>query len=55
MLGRNESIWSIFFDFLLINFFFWGGGGQNVCQNGNFCIYFENSRKGPICKASDES
>ena len=30
-------------------------GGQNVWQNGNFCSYFENSRKGPIFKASNES
>ena len=30
-------------------------GGQNVWQNGNFSLYFENSWKGPIFKASDES
>ena len=22
-----------------------------MCKNGNFCLYFENSRKGPIFKA----
>ena len=21
-----------------------------MCQNGNFCLYFENSRKGPILR-----
>ena len=30
-------------------------GGQNVWQNGNFCPYFENSRKWPIFKASNDS
>ena len=30
-------------------------GGQNVRENGNFCLYFENSREGPIFKASNES
>ena len=30
-------------------------GGQNVLQNGNFCPYFENSRKGPVFKALNES
>ena len=29
-------------------------GDQNVRQNGNVCLYFENSRKGPTFKASDE-
>ena len=24
-------------------------------QNGSFCLYFENSRKGPIFKATNES
>ena len=23
-------------------------GGQNVRQNNNFCLYFENSRRGPF-------
>ena len=30
------------------------GGGGGGGQNGNFCLYFENSRKGPIFKASNE-
>ena len=30
----------------LLNLF----GGQNVSQNGNFCLYFENSREGPILR-----
>ena len=34
----------------LPNFFFGGGGGQNARQNGNFCLYFENSRKRPILR-----
>ena len=25
-------------------------GGQNVLQNGNFCLNFENSRNGPILR-----
>ena len=35
----------------LLSFF----GGQNLSLNGNFCLYFENSRKEPIFKASNES
>ena len=31
-----------------------GGRGQNAWQNGSFCLDFENSRKGPIVKASNE-
>ena len=30
----------------LLNLF----GGQNVLQNGNFCLCFENSRNGPILR-----
>ena len=35
----------------LLNF----SGGQNVFQDGNFCLYLENGRKGPIFKALNES
>ena len=35
----------------LLNFFYLGGGVK-MCDkmHGNFCLYFENSRKGPILR-----
>ena len=51
-LSNNEKKFRFFVSDYLNSF---GEGGQNVLQNGNFCLYFDNSRKGPIFKASDES